>query len=101
VVEPAHLDAALPLHAARADRERAGRHLRESRFARAIDAQQPDPVVDVEPQIETAQDRRIITVADVDILEPHAPMRGLVTIGPVIAAVLDIALVLMLLADTA
>ncbi len=63
LMKPADLDAAFAFHQARLQRQRAGHHLGEGRFARAVDAKEPDTVVDVEPQVEIAQHRRAV-VAD-------------------------------------
>ena len=63
LMKPADFDAALALHLARLQRQRPGDHLGEGRFAGAVDAEQPDPVVDVEPQIELPQ-HGLAVVAD-------------------------------------
>ena len=63
LMKPADLDALLALHLAGLQRQRAGHHLGECRFAGAVDAEKPDAVVDIEPQIEIAQHRRAV-VAD-------------------------------------
>ena len=68
LVKPADLDAVFPLHLAGLQRQRAGDHLGEGRFAGAVDAQKPDAVVDVEPQVEIAQHRGLV-VADRGVFE--------------------------------
>ena len=63
LMKPADADALLAFHLPGLQRQRAGDHLGEGRFAGAIDAEKPDAVVDVEPQVEIAQDRGAV-VAD-------------------------------------
>src|SRR6202043_3504101 len=60
LVKPADFYAALPVHLAGLQRQRAGDHLGEGRFAGAVDAQKSDAVVDVEPQVEIAQYGRLV-----------------------------------------
>ena len=50
--------------------ERAGGELGEGRLAGAVDAQQADAVIDVEPQLQLAEDRRA-PVADRAALDPQ------------------------------
>ena len=54
LMKPADLEALLALHRAGLQRQRAGDHFRESGFAGAVDAEKPDAVVDIKPQIEIA-----------------------------------------------
>ena len=64
----------LAVHLPGLQRQRAGDHLGEGRFAGAVDAEQADAVVDVEPQVEVAQHRRAV-VADRAAFELHQRRR--------------------------
>src|SRR5580698_6588748 len=55
LVKPADLDAAFTVHLAAQKRQCSGKELGEGRFSRAVDAKEPDAVIDIEPQIEIAQ----------------------------------------------
>jgi len=57
LVKPADPDAAIAFQVARLQGERTSHHLGERRFARTVHAEEPDPIVDIQPQIEVAQDR--------------------------------------------
>ncbi len=63
LMKPADADALLAFHLAGLQRQRTRHHLGERRLAGAVDAEKPDPVVDIEPQIEIAQHRRAV-IAD-------------------------------------
>ena len=70
LVEPAHLHPPVPVHMAVHDRQGAGDHLGEGGLARAVDAQEADAVVDVQAQVQLAQDR-LAVIAHRRILQPH------------------------------
>ena len=63
LMKPADRMRLLAFHVAGLQRQRAGDHLGECRFAGAVDAEKPDAVVDIETQVEIAQDRRAV-IAD-------------------------------------
>ena len=57
LVEPAHLEAAIFAHFARLSVQRPGDQLGEGGLARAVDAEQTDAVVEIEPQVHVLEDR--------------------------------------------
>ncbi len=57
LMKPADPDAAIAFQVARLQGERTSHHLGERRFARTVHAEEPDPIVDIQPQIEVAQNR--------------------------------------------
>ncbi len=75
LVEPADLDAALAVQLPGRDRQGAGDHLGEGGLARPVDAQQADAVVHVQPQVQVAQHRRRVAIADGGVLQPHQRRR--------------------------
>jgi len=70
LVEPADLQLARAVQPPGLQAERASGELGEGRLAGAVDAQQADAVVDVEPQLQLAEDRRA-PVADRAALDPQ------------------------------
>ncbi len=70
LVEPADLQLAVALQDAGGLGQGPGDQLGEGRFALAVDAEQTDTVVDVEPEGEVLQDRAV-AVAGAGAVQPH------------------------------
>ena len=83
LVEPAHLHAPVAVHLARHGLQRARDHLGEGGLARAVDAQQPDAVVQVQAQVQLFQDR-LAVIAHRHVLQPdqrRGQRGGAATVG--------------------
>ena len=70
LVEPADLHLLVAVQFPLRHVQGAGDHLGEGRLARAVDAQQADPVVQIHPQVQVPQDRLAGLIADIGPLQP-------------------------------
>ena len=75
LVEPADLQLLPARMIAGLNVKRAGDHLGEGRLAGAVDAQQADAVVDVQPQVEVLAGSACAVIADIGALQPHQRRR--------------------------
>ena len=75
LVKPAYLQPGRALQLAGKRLQRAGDQLGERRLAGAVDPEQADAVVQVEPQVQPFENRRAVSIAGGDTLQPHQRRR--------------------------